>query len=409
MMMQGFVGKIRQTLAAGLLLLGAVGGVQAQDLFDPVLIVNDRAITRYELNQRVLFLQLLRQPGDLTKIAMDSLIDERLQLQVVTALGVKLTPEDVMRGMTDFAERANLTPEQFIEALGQGGVDPQAFRDFVEAGIAWRDLIRAKFGPVTQITDNEVDRAIAAGAAAGGPVRVQLSEIVLPTNAGVPGRDAMTLAQELSANIKTEAGFADAARRYSKSETGPRGGRLEWQPIDALPSNIGTRLRAMKVDTVSEPFSIPGAVVLYFLRDIGQAAGESSTSRTVDYAQFLVPEGSGTDADLARLRANTDTCDDLYAEARGLPAERLLRDTLPEAQVPGDVAQALAGLDANESSSTLRRGGWRVFLMLCSRTPTSEVPPSRDEVRNQLTNQRLAAQAELYMSELRAEAIIRTP
>lgn len=407
--MRSFVGKIRQTLAAGVLLLAAGVSAHAQDLFDPVMIVNDRAITRYEVNQRVLFLQLLRQPGDVSRIAIDTLVNERLQLEAAKRVGMKLTPEQVLRGMTEFAARGNLTAEQFIEALAQGGVEAQAFRDFVEAGMVWRELVRAKYGPSTSITETEIDRAIAQGAAAGGPVKVLVSEIVLPTNGGVPGGDAMALANRLRAEIKTETGFADAARRYSKADTSARGGRLDWQLLDALPAGIGPRLRAMKVGTISDPISVPGAVVLFFLRDIGQEAGEASNSFTLDYAQFLVPEDGGTAAEMARLKANSDSCDDLYAEAKGLPADRLTRDTLPQAQVPGELAQALAALDAGESSTTLRRGGWRVFLMLCSRTPTSEVPPSRDEVRGQLLNQRLAAQAELFLTELKAEAIIRTP
>ncbi|MGL6210173.1 MAG: peptidylprolyl isomerase [Paracoccaceae bacterium] len=401
--------KIRRWAAAGALLVAGAVAAQAQDLFAPVTIVNDRAITRYELNQRVLFLQLLRQPGDLPKIALDGLVDERLQLEAATALGLELTPEAVEAGLTEFAARANLTPEQFIQAIGQGGVEPQTFRDFVEAGLSWRELIRGKYGATTTISDNEVDRAIAAGFAGGGEVRVLLSEIRLPTNLDVAGGDAMALARRLSATIKTEAGFIDAARRYSQSETSTRGGRLEWQPISALPGNIATKLRAMKTDTISEPFSVPGAVILYFLRDIAQSGGEASTSKTLDYAQFLIPEDSGTAAEIARLRANNDTCDDLYAEGRGLSANRLLRDALPEAQVPRDIAAALAPLDPGEASTALTRGGWRVFLMLCSRNPTSEVPPAREELRTQLQNQRLAAQAELFMTELRAAAIIRTP
>jgi len=392
------------------LLLAGGSGAWTQDLFSSVMIVNDRAITRYELNQRILFLQLLRQPGDLPKVALDGLIDERLQLGAVRLAGLKLTLEDVQGGMTEFASRANLTAEQFIIALGQNGVEAQAFRDFVEAGLGWRELVRAKYGPATQISEHEIDRAIAEGAAAGGPVRVLLSEIVLPTNAGgAGGENALALATRLSRDIRTEAGFVNAARRHSKSATALTGGRLEWQLVDALPADVGAELRAMKTGTISEPFRVPGAVVLYFLRDIGQEAGEASSTMTLEYAQFLLPEGPGTATETARLRADSDSCDDLYAAARGLPADRLTRDSLPEAQVPRDIAAVLAGLDAGESSTQLTRGGWRVFLMLCSRTPASEVPPSRSEVRVLLTNQRLAGQAQLFLSELRAEAIIREP
>lgn len=402
------MGAIRVWVAAAVIAAQALT-VQAQDLFAPVMIVNDQTITRYELNQRVLFLQLLRQPGDLTQVAMDSLINERLQIQATKAVGLQLTPEQVMAGMTTFAAQANLTAEEFITAIGEGGVEPQTFRDFVEAGATWRELIRAKYGPQAQITEAEIDRAIAAGLAPGGPVRVLLSEIVLPTNGGVEGGDAMALARRLSAEIKTLTGFNNAARRYSVSETALSNGRLDWQPIDALPAAIGAKLRAMDVGTVSEPFSVPGAVVLYFLRDIGQEGAEAETAKALDYVQFLVPEGPGTATEIAQIRAAVDTCDSLYAQGRGLPADRLTRTTLPEAQVPADLGRVLAVLDANEIDASIVRGGFRVLVMLCSRAPVTEVAVNREEVRTRLLNARLAGQAELFLSELRAEAIIRTP
>ena len=124
----------------------------------------------------------------------------------------------------------------------------------------------------------------------------------------------------------------------------------------------------------------------------------------VDYAQFLLPAGE----DVAQVRKSVDTCNDLYALAKGLPADRLLRESHPEAQVPGDLAAALRLLDPGEST-TLSRGGWTVFLMLCSRGAAVELMPTREQARIQLTNQRLAAKAEIYMEELRSEAIISKP
>lgn len=405
------MGRIRAWVAAALVVACQGLPAQAQDLFAPVMFVNDQVISRYELTQRVLFLQLLRQPGDLTEVAMETLINERLQMQATKAVGLELTAEQVMAGMTTFAAQANLTAEEFITAIGQGGVEPQTFRDFVSAGAAWRELIRAKYGPQAAISEAEIDRAIAAGLAPGGPVQVLLSEIVLPTDGSVEGGDAMALARRLASGILTESGFNNAARRYSVSDTALSNGRLDWQPIAGLPPAVDANLRAMKVGTVSEPFRRAGQVVLYFLRGIRQEGGEASTTLALDYAEFLVPEGPNTEAEIARIRAGADTCDALYAFGRGQPADRLTRTILPvpEGQVPADLGRVLAGLDANEIDASTRRGGFRVLVMLCSRAPVTEVPVNRDEVRTRLLNARLSGQAELFLSELRAEAVIRTP
>jgi len=394
--------------AVALLWLALAGPLTAQDsAFAAIKRVNDRTITQFELNQRVLFMQLLRQPGDLLEQAMNDLTDDRLRLWAAEQLNLTLTPEAVELGMSEFAARANLSTEEFLAAIAQGGVEAQSFRDFVGAGIIWRDVIRTRFAPGVSISNIEIDRAIAAGRTAGGPVKVEVSEILLRTNAG-DGVDAMAVARELKATVRTESGFAAAARRLSKAETAQQGGRREYVLLSELPAAAGPQLLAMKVGDITDPIAVPGGVVLYFLRRIGLDAGEGSGTTTLDYAQVLLPE-AGAVEEAARLRANVDTCDDLYAEARSLPADRLLRDQTVEGAVPADLRAELARLDPGESSSTLRRGGFRVFVMLCSRTPTTAVAPDREEIRSLLLNARLAALAEQYLAELRAEAIIVNP
>jgi hypothetical protein len=44
--------------------------------------------------------------------------------------------------------------------------------------------------------------------------------------------------------------------------------------------------------------------------------------------------------------------------------------------------------------------------MLCDRTPITAVPPSRDAVKNQLLNRKIAILAEGWMEQMRSDAII---
>ena len=112
---------------------------------------------------------------------------------------------------------------------------------------------------------------------------------------------------------------------------------------------------------------------------------------------------SGGAAEAARIRAEVDTCDDLYGLAKGLPEDHLLREVLPVEEVPTEIALELAKLDEGESSTALGEG---VFLMLCGRTSALSEDVSREQIRSQLSNQRLASYADSYLAELRAEAHI---
>jgi peptidyl-prolyl cis-trans isomerase SurA len=171
-------------------------------------------------------------------------------------------------------------------------------RDFISVGISWRNVVRARFAASSQVTDAEIDRALAEGGSADAP---------------------------------------------------------------------------------------------------GVAA--------IDYATIPIVGGRGGDA-LARaqaLRNRVDTCDDLY----GVRPEGFERQVLPPSEIPQDIAAALSRLDPDEMSFDVTRGQGTLLLvtMLCGRS--SEIPEgARDEVREQLFQQRIGAYASGFLEELRADAII---
>jgi peptidyl-prolyl cis-trans isomerase SurA len=383
------------------------GGVAARaqgDLFTPAIFVNDRVITRFEIAQYRQFLTLLGQAGDLDQIAAERLIEDRLRLDAAAALGVAATPEQVAAGMTEFAGRANLTAEEFISALASNGVSEDIFRGFVEAGLLWREVVRARFLPRAQITEAEIDRALAAATRQAG-ARVLLSEIVLPANTPEATATSQATAARLAGQTLSEGAFAAEAGRISVSPSRAQGGRIDWLPLGNLPPAIAGQIVTLAPGEISAPFPAGNAIVLFQLRGLEETGVTERSALSVDWAEFAV---ASTDEAL-RLRDRVDTCDDLYGIARGLPPERLRRETRAIAQVPADVLSALARLDDNEADPAFSRGGQPVFLMLCSRRfdfPDGDAP-SRDDVRERLITQRLSAFADGYLAELRADATIR--
>lgn len=405
--MNGQMGTRWVTLGALALALGLTFGhanpVQANP-FTPVITVNDRVITQYELDQRILFMQILRQPGDIEAQARQGLIDDRLRMQAAEQFGLKATPDQILGGMNEFAGRANMTAEQFLEAIGGMGVQAETFRDFVESGLLWREVVRARYTGLVSITDAEVDRALANFVPTTAQ-KFQISEIVLQADESNRSA-ALALARRLVGQIKTEEDFAAAARSTSAGATAGSGGRLGWQRIADLPEGADKVLRGASVGKIAEPLISDDKVILYWLSEIGEDKLGASAGIFVDYAQFLVPNDANAEATLAAIRAKVDTCNDLYGVAKDVPAERLLREKQPQGTVPGDIAAALTTLDVGESSTALTRGGWRVFLMLCSRGASEDLLPDRENARTQLLNQRLAGKAEIMMEEMRSEAII---
>jgi peptidyl-prolyl cis-trans isomerase SurA len=378
--------------------------VLAQDLFAPRMYINDRVITEYEVAQRAMFLQVLRAPGNPEEEALKALIEDRLRQTEAERLGITLTDEQVMEGMTEFASRANLTTEGLIAELEKVGISAESYRDFVSAGLLWRQAVRARFQGQVAVSEADVDKALEASARPRA-LKVLASELVIPAQEGNEA-EALALAVRLSQEITSEGAFAAAAGRYSAAPTAGRGGRLDWVPLANLPAAIGQAVLALGPGEVSDPVQVPGAVVLFLLRDVQRDETAEPIAVTVEYADFLIPDDA---AEIARLRAEVDGCKDLYGQANGLPEDRLTVTKVSMAEIPGDVGLELAQLDPGESSVALTRAGFRRFLMLCGREATQEEPINRAAVREQVINQKLEGLAEGYLEELRSAAIIREP
>ena len=393
-------------LSLGALLLGAPA--HAQNLFAPIVKVNDRVITAYELSQRTAYLTLLRAPGDPDDVAHKQLVNEALQRDAAKQLGLSLTDEELQSGMEEFTARFNLTPEKFSEAIAQGGVAIETFRDFVGAGLIWRKVVRERFRGKFAITEADIDRKLAQTGSSTA-VRVLLSEIILPANTPQAQAASSARSAEIS-QISTLPAFASAARRYSASPSKGRSGRLDWMDITNLPPAIAAKIVALSPGEVTDPLPVSGGIALFQMRALEEYEGPAPENVSVDYAAYLIPGGKTPEAldTAATIRAKIDTCDDLYGLAQGQPTEQLIRDSQPVAELPSDYAIELAKLDPGESSTALvtQSGQNLVFLMLCARDQELPEEVSRDQIKAQLQNQRLQSYAVGYLEELRAAAFI---
>ena len=395
------------TFLAGLLaMILASGAATAQGQFNPAVIVNDRAVTFYEIDQRARLLTLFRTPGAGDDLAREQLIEDRLKQQELARAGLQITDEALAQAMEDFASRANLTLDQFLNVLAQSGVAEQTLRDFVSIGVTWRDYIRARYGSTVTVTATEIDRALNQTGDSAQGIEVLLSEIIIPAP---PPRAAQALATaERIAQIRSFEAFSAEAARVSALPSRNNGGRLGWLPISNYPPQLRGLILDLGTGEVTAPIQIPNGVALFQMRGVREVPTAPTPPAAIDYAAYYMAGGPSAAAALAE---RVDTCDDLYGVAQGQPPEVLERETLPLADIPQDVALELARLDPGEVSYGLTRadGATTVFLMLCNRIAVAGETADRDAVETELRSRKLAGFADALVADLRARATIVTP
>jgi peptidyl-prolyl cis-trans isomerase SurA len=391
-------------MAMAMGIAAVIGPAAAQSPFSVAARVNDSIVTYYEIEQRAAFLEILRAPDDLRAQALETLVNERLQVAEARRLGLVATPEEIEAGVAEFAARADLGAEQFIEIISEEGVAPETLRDFVANGISWRNVVRTRIAPLVRISDADIDEALLFAPVQDGG-SILLAEIVVPItpeNQENLRSELARLGNDLNFDIDT---FSQAARQFSAASTRENDGLTGWRPLNAVPPQLREDMILLSVGETYGPVPLGPALAIFQLRGLREGSSDGPAITSVDYVTMPLPSIATEDgaAAAAALRADIDVCDDLYALRPGA-FERLDQ---PLAAIPTDIAMALATLDAGEISfaPTRNAGATTLAVMLCARN-VAEPEGGRDGLRQQLNNQRLGQYANALLEELRADAMI---
>lgn len=398
--------KATAAITLSLALSSTAAPLAAQGLFSPAVTVDSAVITQYELQQRALFMGVLRTPGNPEIMAREELIKDRLKMAELDRVGISPSEEDITAGMTELAGRANLSLNEFLTVLKQSGIEPETVRDFTKVGLGWREYVGGRFLSRARPTEVEIDRAM--GQAGSGGVQVLLSELIVPINEQ-NAEQVQNLTDQVG-KITSFAAFSSAATQYSASDSRNNGGRLPWMNLTKLPPQLQPVVLALDPGEITEPLPLQGAVAMFQMRGVREVTGSRQTYSAIDYASYYLPGGRSAEtlAQAQKIADSLDTCEDLYGVAKDQDPSVLDRQSLVPAEIPQDIGIELAKLDPNEISLSLTRnqGQTLVLLMLCGRTAQLGEGESRETVANALTNQRLTSLADSFLEQLRADALI---
>jgi|TARA_B110000971_G_C20030784_1_gene511312 peptidyl-prolyl cis-trans isomerase SurA len=391
--------NLQKCIAVFVLVYSVGSPAMSQSLFDSVISVDRAAITKYELDQRIRFFELLKPSNNVEDEARNSLIEDRLKIAAARRADIQLTPEALMAAMSDFAKNSNNNLNQLLDDLAQDGVDEQTFRDYVEAGITWRQLVRGRFASRANPTEAEIDRALASAGAQGG-IQVLLTEIVLPAPP-----DQMAVARKIAnrlTRIESTNIFSEQAQLLSVAQSRANGGKLEWTNLNDLPAGLRPIISGLRPGQITKPLEITNAIVLFQLLDIAETAFQLPKISAIEYAQLAGPESA-----VVSVSTRADTCDDLYGLVKTDAALTLTIQSHPQDQITQAIALRLNGLDKNEQSiRPTTEPNQADMIMLCARIYSIVEDVSRSQVAGNLRSAHLTSLADGYLAELRSNSDI---
>ena len=373
--------------------------LHAKDIFAPAIQVNEMIITEYEINQRALFFELLKFPGNHKKEAEKSLIDDRLKLKAAEKFNIAANPTALSFEMELFAKRANLTVEQFTKRLKKSGVDRVTWENYMLIPILWFETVNRKFA--SEMSSSKLIDNTASQSTARSEIQVLLTEIIIPVQLGFEEEANQRIAA--LRKIKSLESFSEAASTYSVAPTRNVGGKIKWQNMSSLPAVVRPLISGLSIGEVSEPLPISGGLAIFQLRDLRET-NKKSKSSFVDYIEFKFKKNPKINK---LIMSNVMICDDLYSFLKSTQESELNRKNEKENSLSKELRNTLSELDQNEFVLKDQNGITSKLLMVCGRNETENLSKTdMNEISRSLANKRLLSLANSYLENLRQEARI---
>lgn len=284
-------------------LLGAYPAT-AQTLFRPVAIVNDSAITGFDLAQRAQIMVALgfssASPDALRAEALDNLVEDRLKLQAGKQIGISPTPELIEAGVEAFAQQSNLSAPEFRALMNNQGVTEQAIEDLAASEMIWIQVVRARFGGRVQPGEAEIDAELGL-IEQRNAFEYRIREIGLPlTGDGRSEAQTRALGEQLYNELNNGGDFDEAVRRYSRAPSAASGGNVGWVTTQRMPPDLLVAISELEAGQVSRPLNVAGGLSLIKLiekRQTGASATTASDAARESIRSRLVNERSARLAD----------------------------------------------------------------------------------------------------------------
>ena len=192
--------------------------------------------------------------------AVQSLIDDKLVLQIAKKQNVSATEEEIDNAVSGIAHDERITEEQIYAAAEREGLDRATYREQLGRQISRMKIVQGSVQGRVRVSDDEVRKLYDeryGNAKPGERIRVLHILIAVPPDSKPDVREkAHALAEKLRAQAKEGGDFAGLARRYSAAPTAEQGGLTVFREADA-PAAIKSAIEGLQPGEITEVVSSP--------------------------------------------------------------------------------------------------------------------------------------------------------
>jgi peptidyl-prolyl cis-trans isomerase SurA len=386
-------------------------------------VINGNVITGTDVEQR-LALILAANEGELDAEEMKglrlqvlrNLIDETLQIQEAKASDIEIERLEIEQSYARVAEQSFGQDIEAMDAyLARVGSSPNSLKRQIEGELAWQRLLGRNVSPFINISAEEVNELLARLKAAKGTDEFHIGEIYLAATPEAK-QQVFENAKRIIEQLRGGGSFVAYARQYSVASTASVGGDLGWIRPAQLPAELATVARQMEPGQLVGPIEVPGGFSILYMIDKRQVLTADARDAILSLKQISLdfPPGTAEDqaetlaSEFAQAMQSARGCGAVDGAAAQVGAQVVSNDQVRARDLPGPLQPIVLALSLGEASPPFGSLGEGVrVLMLCGRDdPQVEGGPSFDQLMTQMEDERINKRAQMYLRDLRRDAII---
>ncbi|MCL2296827.1 MAG: peptidylprolyl isomerase [Proteobacteria bacterium] len=393
-----------------------------------VLVVNEEAITRHDINAQKNTILKRMQAANVTPPPdseiehqiIERLITEKALMQFARETGIRTDDTMIDRAIARVAQENNLTLEELRAALLQENIPFPMYREELRKQITLQRLREREVDRDIVVTDAEVNAYLKlVNAQVGGETEYLISHIlvVIPDQA-TPDliNERQARAEDILKRLRDGADFAQTAVAMSDASDALTGGALDWRTQARLPTLFAEAVHTMKNDQVSDVLRSPAGFHIlkrhdsrsrnepkvveqtharHILVRISETASEEDAKQKIERAAQRLEAGESFET-IARLMS-----EDASSSRGGDLGWINPGDTVP------DFARAMDALQPGKISEPIRTPfGWHLIEVLERRQQDVTEEYQHEQARQALRQRKSDDAFEDFLRQTRDRAYI---
>lgn len=416
---------MRRVLRFLLIMATFFAATAAAELVDKVVaVVNDRAITQSQINEKVQAIKHSTPPNitlpsdaELRKRVLDDEINRVLQLEMAQQLNITISDEQVNAVVLDIAKRNNLTLPQLKEKLKEEGLSYDHYKQDIHDQMVMRKLQQQAVVPLIQVSNQEVNDYLrhppAAVAVVDNTGRYHVVDyfIGLPENPSEARiREAQAAAAQLIPGLRSQPVKLDNPAVEVMD--------LGWRKYTELPTLFQPIVAKMALNEVAAPIQAKNG--FHVIKLVGaETNAPHQEMKEVHLKQILLREDPLNNAEqiknrFLQIRARIAAGEDFSALAKSTSQD-------PQSGVEGgdlgwlrpgmydpEIEAAIRNLNIGDVSQPIKtQQGW-VIVQVAGRRAIQDKQALREaEARDAVFRRKFEEKLQEWLKQARAQAYVK--